>query len=652
MKRHIALLILFLNLCIPSLRADDPVGAERKSIGQQEQVERIGAERSALGIEMRDGSPWFAPAAWVFYIFLIPILASYGVQGWRRWKHREEQLRASEEQQEMREQHLHFVANISHEIRTPLTLISAPLKELVAHNDLTPHDRDLLAIMQRNVTRLNHLAEQILNTSNHGKDDRVLKTTFGDISAFVEGIANNFRFYAHEKGLHLTFDTRTDGQQGYFDMEKVEKIVSNLMSNAIKYTPEGGDIVVRVSLCGTNAEVVVKDTGIGITGSRQREMFRRFNRLDMSVLNPSSKGFGVGLHYAQCLAFLHRGHLSYEPNVPQGSRFTLTIPYKESVVQDASSAYAPSDHSRLAAEASTSVSSSLSHSSELGSDVAPQPSALGTIDESLPTILLVEDDYEMRGYVQMLLSEDYNVIVAGDGEEALEKLKLNIPDLVLSDVVMRRMDGFELCQHIKASDDYGYLPVLLLTAKSDMDNRKHGIDCGADAYIGKPFDPYYLKSVVASVLENRLRIQRIIRNMTHVEETVTADAPAVGCGKSAAPQVADNPMVEPILSERDRDFLATFHKLLSDHLDDFDLNVNQLASDMNLSYSSLYARVKDLTGQSPQVFLNTYRMNIAMELLQTHNYTVSEVCYKVGASSPANFARAFKKQFGVVPSAV
>ena len=652
MKRHIALLILFLNLYIPSLRADDPVGAERKRIGQQEQVERIGAERSALGIEMRDGSPWFAPAAWVFYIFLIPILASYGVQGWRRWKHREEQLRASEEQQEMREQHLHFVANISHEIRTPLTLISAPLKELVAHNDLTPHDRDLLAIMQRNVTRLNHLAEQILNTSNHGKDDRVLKTTFGDISAFVEGIANNFRFYAHEKGLHLTFDTRTDGQQGYFDMEKVEKIVSNLMSNAIKYTPEGGDIVVRVSLCGTNAEVVVKDTGIGITGSRQREMFRRFNRLDMSVLNPSSKGFGVGLHYAQCLAFLHRGHLRYEPNVPQGSRFTLTIPYKESVVQDASSAYALSDHSRLAAEASTSVSSSLSHSSELGSDVAHQPSALGTIDESLPTILLVEDDYEMRGYVQMLLSEDYNVIVAGDGEEALEKLKLNIPDLVLSDVVMRRLDGFELCQRIKASDDYGYLPVLLLTAKSDMDNRKHGIDCGADAYIGKPFDPYYLKSVVASVLENRLRIQRIIRNMTHVEETVTVDAPAVGCGKPAAPQVADNPMVEPILSERDRDFLATFHKLLSDHLDDFDLNVNQLASDMNLSYSSLYARVKDLTGQSPQVFLNTYRMNIAMELLQTHNYTVSEVCYKVGASSPANFARAFKKQFGVVPSAV
>ena len=665
MKRHCYLLILFLTLSSTSLRADDPLGAERQRIGQQEQHDRIGAQRTALPAEVRNDSPWLAPTAWVFYIFLIPIIASYGVQGWRCWKHREEQLRANEEQQEMREQHLHFVANISHEIRTPLTLISAPLKELIDHNNLTPHDRDLLAIMQRNVTRLNHLAEQILDSNNHSKDDRVLKTTFGDISAFVEGIANNFRFYAHEKGLHLTFDSKTDGRQGYFDMEKVEKIVSNLMSNAIKYTPEGGDLVVRVSLSGTNAEVVVKDTGIGITGSRQREMFRRFNRLDMSVLNSSSKGFGVGLHYAQCLAFLHRGRLSYEPNVPQGSRFTLTIPYQEPVAQDASAAYtpsahthlsdtpSPSDHSRHSAEASTSISATfLSHPSELGSDVAPHPSTPCTIDESLPTILLVEDDYEMRGYVQMLLKEDYNIIVAGDGEEALEKLKLNIPDLVLSDVVMSRMDGFELCRHIKASDDYGYLPVLLLTAKSDMDNRKHGIDCGADAYIGKPFDPYYLKSVVASVLENRLRIQRIIRNMTHVEESVSVDAPAIGCGKQAVPQVVENPMSEPLLSERDRDFLAAFHKLLSDHLDDFDLNVNQLASDMNLSYSSLYARVKDLTGQSPQVFLNTYRMNIAMELLQTHNYTVSEVCYKVGASSPANFARAFKKQFGVVPSAV
>lgn len=587
-------------------------------------IELIGAERSKMEVVPRDDSPWFAPAAWVFYIFFIPIIISYAVQFWHFWKNREQRMRESEQQHELHEQHLHFVANISHEIRTPLTLISAPLKELVANNQLNAHDRELLGIMQRNVTRLNHLAEQILNSQKQGKDDRVLNETFGDISAFVEGIANNFRFYAHEKGLKLSFDSQTNSAQGYFDMEKIEKIVSNLISNAIKYTPEGGEIVVRIMLNGKNADIIVKDTGIGITGAKQREMFRRFNRLDVSVLNPTSKGFGVGLHYAQCLAFLHRGRLNYEPNVPCGSRFTLSIPYKEpigEVVLEEESA-----ELRDGAVAENSNQDVSAHSS--------------SIDESLPTILLTEDDYEMRGYIQMLLDEDYNVVIAGDGEEALDKLKLNVPDLVLSDVVMRRMDGFTLCQKIKESPDYGYLPVILITAKSDMDNRKHGIDCGADAYIGKPFDPYYLKSVIASVLENRQRIQRIIRNMTHVDDAVLAN------------EEEQNPTAEPIISERDREFLSAFHKQLSDRLEDSELNVNILASAMNLSYSTLYARVKELTGQSPQVFINTYRMNIAMELLRTHNYTVSEVCYKIGVTSPTNFARSFKKQFGVVPSSI
>lgn len=601
MKRYLPTIIQALFAQVSVLYANAPIGAERMSHGVW---------------ESSSANPWFAPAALVFYIFLIPIIMSYGLQAYRFMKQREMRVHQAEEQQEMHEQHLHFVANISHELRTPLTLISAPLKELISNNDLNDHDRSLLAIMQRNVTRLNHLAEQILDMNNHSNEDRILKETFGDIGAFVENIANNFRFYAHEKSLHLTFDSRTDGQQGYFDMEKVEKIVSNLMSNAMKYTPEGGDIVVRVSLDDANAVIVVKDTGIGVTDSRQREMFRRFNRLDMSALNPSSKGFGVGLHYSQCLAFLHHGRLMYEPNIPKGSRFTLTIPYKEAI--------------------SVNVNED---DNEIISAVMAQETANNDVDETLPTILLVEDDYEMRGYIQMLLDEDYNVIIASDGEEALEKLKLTVPDLVLSDVVMRRMDGFELCQHIKKSPDYGYLPVLLLTAKSDMDNRKHGIDCGADAYIGKPFDPYYLKSVIASVLENRLRIQRIIRSMTHVEEPAPQDA------SSVIEQ-------EPLMSERDKEFLNRFHKLLSDHLADDNVNVNLLANEMSLSYSSLYARVKDLTGQSPQVFLNTYRMNIAMELLQTHNYTVSEVCYKVGATSPTNFARSFKKQFGIVPSAV
>lgn len=564
---------------------------------------------------------WLAPAALIFYLFAIPIALSFAMELWEWWKMQRENVRLFDIRHEQQQQHLHFVANISHELRTPLTLISAPLKELVDHNEMNAHDRELLNIMQRSVVRLNHLAEQILDTSNHERDDLALKVTMGDIGVFIETIVSNFRFYAHEKGLHLVFDKHTEGRNGFFDMEKIEKIVSNLMSNAIKYTPEGGEIVVRVILKDNMAEVIVKDSGIGVTGRKQREMFRRFNRLDVSIVSPQVKGFGVGLHYAQCLAFLHRGRIIYEPNIPQGSRFTLSIPYTKEAYN----------------EEITEEITSTEYAEESSPSSLPNLTPTGEHEQ---TVMLVEDDYEMRAYVSMLLAEEYNVAVACDGEEALEKLKINIPDIVISDVVMHTMDGFELCTKIKESQDYGYLPVLLLTAKSDLANRRHGADCGADAYIGKPFDPYYLKSVVASILENRCRIQRIILNMT------SSTLPS----KSSEEQ--DVKEEEPIMSQRDRDFLASLHTLLDTHLHDSDLNVNTIAQELGVSYSSLYAKVKDLTGQTPQNFLSTYRMNIAMELLRTHDYTVSEVCYKVGASSQSNFSRAFKKQFGVAPSTI
>lgn len=566
---------------------------------------------------------WLAPAALIFYLFILPIAISFGYELWQWWKRQKENVLQSDMRHEQQQQHLHFIANISHEIRTPLTLISAPLKELIEHNEMNAHDRELLNVMQRNVVRLNHLAEQILNNNNHDHDDRVLNVTMGDIGTFVETIVSNFRFYVHEKGLSLTFDKQTEGKAGFFDMEKVEKIVSNLMSNAIKYTPEHGEIVVRVIVNENSADIIVKDTGIGITGSKQREMFRRFNRLDVSSISPQVQGFGVGLHYAQCLAFLHRGRIIYEPNIPQGSRFTLSIPYKQD-------AYA---------EEVEEVVENAPEEEIVQPAIAPTPT-----DEHEETVLFVEDDYEMRSYVTMLLAEDYNVIPACDGEEALEKLKINLPDIVISDVIMQRMDGFKLCRTIKDSPDYGYLPVLLLTAKSDLSNRRHGADCGADAYIGKPFDPYYLKSVIASIIENRRRIQRVILNLT------PSTMPQAMETEQEAEQLAMEQ--EPIMSDRDRAFLASLHALLDDHLSDSELNVNTIAQELGVSYSSLYARVKDLTGQTPQNFVSTYRMNIAKELLQTHNYTVSEVCYKVGASSQSNFSRAFKKQFGMSPSSV
>ena len=210
---------------------------------------------------------------------------------------------------------------------------------------------------------------------------------------------------------------------------------------------------------------------------------------------------------------------------------------------------------------------------------------------------------------------------------------MNLPDLIVSDVVMPLKDGYELCKAVKTSADWGHIPVILLTAKNDTDSSIKGLDCGADAYVGKPFDPFYLKAAIANLLENRRRMQQMVQNFTSGN---------LSKGKAR----------EAMLNEQDRQFLENLHALLDRHLDDEDFGIASLAKEMNMSYSSLYARIKSLTGQTPQNFLITYRMNTAMQLLQTGKYTVSEVCYKVGASSLANFSRSFKRQFGVPPSEV
>ena len=233
----------------------------------------------------------------------------------------------------------------------------------------------------------------------------------------------------------------------------------------------------------------------------------------------------------------------------------------------------------------------------------------------------------------MLLSPDYNIVVVENGEEAIDRLEMELPELIVSDVVMPRKDGYELCKTIKTSADWGRIPVILLTAKNDMDSSIKGLDCGADAYVGKPFDPFYLKAVINNLLENRKRMQWIVQNL-----------PSESLPRGEAR--------EAILNEQDRQFLENLHTLLDKHLDDEAFGITSLAKEMLMSYSSLYARVKSLTGQTPQNFLITYRMNTAMQLLQTGKYTVSEVCYKVGASSLANFSRSFKRQFGVPPSEV
>lgn len=556
-------------------------------------------------------APWAAPWAIALYWLAGIGLAVLAIRLIIRWRTQEERLALAERQKEINQAHIDFVTNISHEVRTPLAMVYAPLKELAKDNNLNEHERGLVDIMLRNAERLLRLVQQLLDTKTGEKDEKQLRVAMADLTAFIQAQTANFRFIAHEKGLTVNLHAGQD-TVACFDAEKVEKIFYNLLSNAIKYTPEGGSIDITVDSDGKNAHIRVADTGQGIPPEKREQLFGRFERLGADKKYPKVNGKGIGLNYAQYLAHLHKGDIGYTPNQPQGACFTLCIP-------QSLTAYSPEERVQ-------------------GNEYQmPLPKdEIRATEKDTPkenTLLIAEDDQEVREYLRALLATDYNVIAVENGEEAIDGLGMNLPDLIISDVVMPGKDGYELCKAVKTSPDWGHIPFILLTAKNDTDSSIKGLDCGADAYVGKPFDPFYLKAAISNLLENRKRMHRIVQNLT--SENLSK-------GKAR----------EAMLDEQDRQFLENLHALLDKHLDDEDFSITSLAKEMLVSYSSLYARIKSLTGQTPQNFLNTYRMNTAMQLLKSGKYNVSEVSYKVGASSVANFSRSFKRQFGIPPSEV
>lgn len=555
-------------------------------------------------------APWKSP--WAITSYWLLGIALTGLSIWIivRWRVQQERLALAERQKEMNQEHIDFVTNISHEFRTPLSLIYAPLKELVHNNSLDESSRQLLNTMQRNAERLLQLSRQIVDSNKSEKEEKELHVTSGNIGTFICSLTENFQFIVHQRDITLEV-RHEEVEDGYFDAEKIEKILYNLISNAIKYTPDGGHITVYIHTDKQHAYIEVKDTGIGIPPEKKENIFKRFNRLDTKM---NVAGSGIGLHYAQQLAHLHKGSITYKPNVPQGSCFIVEFPiHREAYHKD-----------EFADNTSFFTTTS----------ILPNPSSTDqSSKEKKATLVIAEDNMEVRNYLQRLLSQDYHIMAASNGEEVLECLALNVPDLILSDIVMPHKDGYELCRIIKASTEWGHIPVVLLTAKSDTQSNIQGLDCGADAYVGKPFDPFYLKAVVENLLANRQKIQRIIQNLT-------------------SGHISQEKIHETMLNEHDHTFLEKLHAQLDQHLDDEEFSINLLAKKLGMSYSSLYARIKSLTGQTPQNFLITYRMNTAMQLLKSGNYTVSEVCYKVGASSLANFSRSFKRQFGIPPSEV
>lgn len=586
-------------------------------------VRRLGGQwsdpKTLLSFSIKP-APWLTWWAKCIYLFLLLAILAIILQFIISWRLKNEKLALAQQGEELRQSHINLLTNLSHEYRTPLTLIYAPLIQLLHSNNMNEHDKGLLQLMKKNTEHMKQLTEQILNVNDlngNGISVEKLQVSLVNLQEQLGIYIDNFRYIAHENHVAITYDTSdSSGTLVYADMDKIRKIINNLLSNAIKYshqTDETQETAVVVSLHideKDNAIIQVEDNGPGIAKEMEEEIFTRFKRFtDNRVI----EGSGIGLHYSMHLANLHKGEITYQQAVPHGAIFILKIPVskkyytQEEIVKD-----------------------------EFAAEINPLPTYI-TNQENVQkdyNVLIVEDNDDVRAYLTRLFQDQYYVITANDGQEALDLLKLQVPDLIVSDVVMPRIDGYKLCSIVKQDEQWGHLPIILLTAKNDVGSSIQGLSCGADSYVAKPFDPTFLLTVASNLISNRRRIQRLILNMTSTNNKEGDEVAASS------------------LNNNERRFLETVHQQMDLHLSEEGFSAKTLAENVNMSYSSLYSRIKTLTGQTPQNYIIAYRMNRAMELLKKHNTSVSSICYEVGFSSVQYFSTSFKKYFGKSPSEI
>lgn len=521
-----------------------------------------------------------------------------------------------------------FFANISHEFRTPLTLILGPIDNL-RQRFTGKDDQHELGMMQRNGRRLLNLINQLLDLSRLEDGKMILEARPDDFLGFLRGQVFSFESLAKQKKITLTYDsdaTENETLEMYFDPEKLDKVFVNVLSNAFKFTPADGRISVTVNLSSAtiipgkeSGTVIVRisDTGPGIEAERLPLIFERFYTVDQSFTK-KQRGTGIGLALAKEFLDLHHGEISAESTVGEGTTFIVTLPLgkahlnaEEIVDYMSPDEMVPADIAEIAPDAA-----------EGETTATPTPTA----GKDAPNLLIVEDNTDMRNYIHNHLSDLYQVSEAEDGREGLEKALATMPDLIISDVMMPRMDGYQLCNALKNDTRTSHVPVILLTAKSSSGSKIEGLELGADDYLVKPFVAKELRARVKNLIEQRqLLRQRFSKEII---------------------QVAPSEITVTPVDER---FLKKAIETVEERMADEEFSVELLSREIGMSRMQLHRKLKALTDQSPSMFIRTLRLKRAAQLLQQHSGNISEVAYDVGFNNLSYFAKAFREQFGMLP---
>jgi signal transduction histidine kinase/DNA-binding response OmpR family regulator len=530
-----------------------------------------------------------------------------------------------------------FFANISHEFRTPLTLILGPLHRWLAETS----GRDVpakemhsdLSMMQRNAHRLLMLINELLDLSKLEAGAMKLHASRINVVPLVKGIANSFESSAGLRGIALNVYVEEEEIEVYCDNDMIEKILSNLLSNAFKFTPEGGKVTVALtSVPSSNGrgvsegsgegvvKISVSDTGIGIPPAQLNKVFDRFYQVDASQTR-DHEGSGLGLALMKELVELHHGTISVQSEIGRGTTFTVQLPLGRSHLRDDEIVEAPASFKPTMREVEgVAVEKDVGGATEVTEFEQPKTDK--------PIILVVEDNTDVRAYIKSYLIPVYQVTEARDGAEGIEIALEMIPDLIISDVMMPKKDGYQLCQSLKSDEKTSHIPIILLTAKAASENKIEGLETGADEYLIKPFEPNELLARVKNLIDLRRKLR----------ERFKASVPLK--------------LGEVAVTSMDDAFLKKVMAAVEQHMGDEHFRVEGLAAEVGMSRVQLFRKLTALTSQSPGEFIRYIRLHRAMDLLQKGFGTVSEVGYTVGFSDPSYFSKCFHKQFGKAPTDV
>ncbi|QKG58799.1 response regulator [Hymenobacter sp. BRD128] len=577
-------------------------------------------------------APWYK--TWWAYLLYAAALVGAGAL-YRHFEMAQQELKnklvleqfQTEKEKELTNLKLGFFTNVSHELRTPLTLILGPMEEIIGAHGPVSGLRDKVLLMHKQTRKLLDLVNQLLDFRKVETGHVPLRASAGNAVQFLTELFEVFRQKAAERRLTYTLDVPAEPVPLYFDRSKLEIILTNLLTNAFKYTPEGGQITLAATvvgspgseavfqndqLAGNFLEISVVDTGVGIQANELAHIFDPYYQASHTDTLRMT-GTGIGLSLVRQFAARHRGIIQVESVVGTGTTFRLRLPFGHAHLQPGD--LLPETDQPALAEAAPDL----------------DPTALALTNEpltlaSLPRLLVVEDNDEVSQYLQQLFAADFEVTAAADGLEGWEKTLAQLPDLIISDVMMPRSDGLELCRKLKQHPKTAHIPVLLLTARTAALHEVEGLGLGADDYVSKPFNPQVLQAKAAALLRNRSKLREYYQRQLLLEPT------------------------EIVIADADRTFLEQAMRAVEQHLDDPAFGVQVLASDLCMSQSVLYRRIKQITGQTTVEFIRDVRMKRAAQLLTHSQLRITEIAFQVGVENVKYFRKTFQKIYGMAPS--